>query len=267
MLCAGVLWMTSSGAASPHRDGGRCGPAAVDGATPTGPSLPWRELRTELHRFVAARVPREDADDVVQDALVRIHRGVAAVRDQQRLSAWIYQVARSAIADHLRRRRPVVALALDGEVEVPSTNPGAAIDPALDSGESRASSGHGAADDDAAFAALACCVRPFVAMLSPRYREAIAMVELDGCSQVAAAARLGVALSTLKSRVQRGRAQLRELLEACCAIELDPRRHVVGCTPRRTPGSCALRARARADQPPPASVHQDAGPSGPDGGL
>lgn len=180
-------------------------------------ALPWRELRGELHRFVAPRVGRSDADDVVQEALVRIHRGVAGVRDHDRMSAWIYQVARNAIADHGRRKRPVVALELDedgvgDEVATLASEP-----------------------DDAAFTALARCVRPFVGMLASPYREAIAMVELEGCSQVEAAARLGVPLSTLKSRVQRGRAQLRQLLETCCAIELDARSHVVDLVPRPRP--------------------------------
>lgn len=188
--------------------------------------LPWRELRGDLHRFVASRVPRSDADDVVQDALVRIHRGVAAVRDQERLTAWIYQVARSAIADHGRRRHP--AIALDPEL----TEAVGELAPVVDAGD--------AGDADTPFVALAHCIRPFVARLPPLYREAIAMVELEGCSQVTAAARLGIPLSTLKSRVQRGRAQLRGLLEACCAIELDARNHVVDLAPR----TCCVRAGA-----------------------
>jgi RNA polymerase sigma-70 factor (ECF subfamily) len=183
--------------------------------------LAWPEIRGELYRFVAARVPRCEADDVVQDTLLRIHRGVGAVRDPQRLTAWIYQVARSAIADHGRRKLP--AAALDPERASAESE---AVAPVL------AGSSDAHAAGDAAFTALATCMRPFVAMLAPPYREAIALVELEGSSQVAAAARLGVPLSTLKSRVQRGRAQLRELVEACCAIELDARNHVVDLVPR-----------------------------------
>jgi RNA polymerase sigma-70 factor (ECF subfamily) len=183
--------------------------------------LAWPEIRGALSRFVASRVPRGEADDVVQDALLRIHRGVGTVRDPQRLTAWIYQVARSAIADRGRRKRPAVAF--DPEAAIAASD---AVAPVL------AGSDDAYAADDAAFVALARCVRPFVAMLAPPYREAIALVELEGVSQVAAAARLGIPLSTLKSRVQRGRAQLRELVEACCAIELDARNHVVDLVPR-----------------------------------
>ena len=49
------------------------------------------------------------------------------------------------------------------------------------------------------------------------------MVELDGLTQKAAAERVGLSLSGMKSRVQRGRLQLRQMLEACCRIELDGR--------------------------------------------
>jgi RNA polymerase sigma-70 factor, ECF subfamily len=51
-------------------------------------------------------------------------------------------------------------------------------------------------------------------------------------TQVAAAQELGVSLSTMKSRVQRGRAQLREALDRCCAISLDVRGHVTDVVPR-----------------------------------
>ena len=170
--------------------------------------LPWRELRAELRRFVAARVPAVDVDDVVQDALARIHRSVARVREPDRVGAWVFQVTRSAIADHGRRQ--------------PRARP---VDEPIHSGATPV--------DDAAYASVLACIRPFVALLPEPYREAVTLVELDGASQVAAAQRLGIPISTMKARVQRGRARLRELVEQCCAIELDARNHVVGAVPRR----------------------------------
>lgn len=180
-------------------------------------ALPWRELRTELHRFVGARVAPSDVDDVVQDALASIHRGAASLRDRERFAPWMYRVTRNAIVDHHRRRRPVAALP-----EEPVADPGD--------------------DDDEALAEmLAHCMRAFVAMLPPVYRQAITLVELEGRTQVDAAERLGVSVSTMKSRVQRGRARLRELIEACCVISLDVRGRVIDATPRgpACTGACA----------------------------
>jgi RNA polymerase sigma-70 factor (ECF subfamily) len=174
--------------------------------------LPWQDLRHDLTRFVAARVPSSDVDDVVQEALVRVHHGIGGVRDSERVGAWIYQVTRNAIVDHHRKARPIAELAEDLATEVP--------------------------DDDESFARLARCVTPFVGMLPAVYRQAITLVELEGRSQVEAAARLGIPVSTMKARVQRGRARLRDLVERCCAIGLDVRGHVVDVTPRSMGCAC-----------------------------
>ena len=179
--------------------------------------LPWRELRDELARFVAARVPASDVDDVVQEALTRIHGGVASVRDHDRLGPWLYQVTRNAIVDHHRRARPVEPL----EDELPAPP-----------------EGEGEDEDERLPRLLAPCLRAYVGMLPAVSRQAITLVELEGLSQVEAAARLGISVSTMKSRVQRGRAQLRLMVEQCCAIGLDARNHVIDVTPRSRCETC-----------------------------
>lgn len=173
-------------------------------------TVAWDALRAELYRFVARRIPATDAEDVVQEALLRIHRGLPNVRAAGAVIGWLYQVTRNALADHLRALRP--GEELDDEDAAPPAEP-----------------------DDTAFRGLAACVAPFVAMLPDLHREAIELVELRDVSQVEAAAQLGIPVSTMKSRVQRGRAQLRQLLDRCCAIELDARGHVCDVTPR---GAC-----------------------------
>ena len=65
-----------------------------------------------------------------------------------------------------------------------------------------------------------------IARLSEDSRQAITLVEIEGLTQKQAAERLGLSIPGMKSRVQRGRQQLRKLLEDCCLIELD-RRHGV----------------------------------------
>jgi RNA polymerase sigma-70 factor (ECF subfamily) len=62
-------------------------------------------------------------------------------------------------------------------------------------------------------------------------------VELEGLTQVAAARRLRVPLSSLKSRVQRGRHTLRRMLTDCCRIALDARGGVTEFT-QRTGAPC-----------------------------
>jgi RNA polymerase sigma-70 factor (ECF subfamily) len=74
---------------------------------------------------------------------------------------------------------------------------------------------------------LASYIAVFVAALASPYREAITLTELQGMTQKDAAEMLGISLSGMKSRVQRGRQQIQEMLQACCEIALDARGHVL----------------------------------------
>lgn len=180
----------------------------------------WRDLDAKLRPFVARRVPAADVDDVVQDVFLRMQRGLAGLRDDQRFGPWVYQVARSAIADQQRASaRHVVPRDPPREEELPAPEP----------------------DDDAAERELATYVSFFIAMLPSPYREALTLTELEGLTQKDAAEMLGVSVSGMKSRVQRGRRLLRSALEDCCTIALDPRGGVISCEPRpdgRLPAGC-----------------------------
>ena len=76
------------------------------------------------------------------------------------------------------------------------------------------------------------CVALFVARLSAPYREAITLTELQGLTQKDAAEMLGISLSGMKSRVQRGREKIREMFHQVCQVSVDCRGRVTGCEPR-----------------------------------
>ena len=174
----------------------------------------WQQIHTGLRSFIAKRVGNEDeADDIAQEVWLKMQRGLDGLKDQNRLISWIYQIARHAIIDHYRapdRRREMPAgLAVDLEVYQSSSSRQKASE---DSGQLRTE--------------LAGCLRPMNERLSEEYRQAVVLVDLEGLTQQEAASQLGLSLSGMKSRVQRGRRQLKAMLEACCTIELDRRRSV-----------------------------------------
>jgi RNA polymerase sigma-70 factor, ECF subfamily len=159
-----------------------------------GASRFWRERRADLRRFVSRRVAdRDDVDDIVQDVLVRAHESMHQLESADRLPAWLARIAANRIVDHYRARRP-------GD-ELPDDL--AAVE----------------AEDDAV-QALAPCLPAMVDRLPGTYRDAVRLSELDGLPQREVAQRLGLSLSGTKSRVQRGREQLRQLVEACCRVVL-----------------------------------------------
>jgi len=175
----------------------------------------WQQIHNGLRAFIAKRVANEaEVDDIVQDVWLKMQRGLDGLKDQRRLISWIYQIARHAIIDHYRasgRRREMPAgLATDLEAHRSSSTMTMASG---DAGQLRTE--------------LAGCLRPMIERLSDDYRQAVLLVDLEGLVQHEAAAQLGLSLSGMKSRVQRGRRQLKGMLEACCTIELERRRGVV----------------------------------------
>lgn len=175
----------------------------------------WQELHSRLRAFIARRVATEDVDDILQDVFVRIHRGLPTLTQQERVQAWVYQITRNTITDYYRSR------AWPGGIE----SEAALLEQIADRTEE--------AEDHAAEARgeLATCLEPLLEQLPSSYREAVKLADLRGEPHRAVAERLGLSVSGMKSRVQRGRQQLRTLLQACCVLELDHRGSVVDYQP------------------------------------
>ena len=64
----------------------------------------WAEVGTSLVRFVRRHVgDPHAAEDVVAEVLLRIHQHLGTVDDHERVTAWVFRIARNAITDHYRR--------------------------------------------------------------------------------------------------------------------------------------------------------------------
>jgi RNA polymerase sigma-70 factor (ECF subfamily) len=138
---------------------------------------------------------------------VKIQSRLDRLKDPAKLESWIYLIARNAIIDHYRTRKETVAL--------PET---LAAEPEPESGEVEE---------------LKAAFRRMIFNLPEPYREALVLTEFEGLTQRQLADRLGISLSGAKSRVQRGREQLKHMLHECCTFEFDRRGKVIDCTPRR----------------------------------
>lgn len=190
----------------------------------------WEDFRGRLLSFVSRRVKQPaDAEDVVQEIFVHIHRNLSSVRDEARLPAWVFKVARNAIVDYFRKNaRPTEALAEDFDLPAPTEEP---------------------ETDCAALNELAQCLEPMIEALPESYRQAIRLTELRGLTQSEAANQTGLSVSGMKARVQRGRRKLQAMLLNCCEIDLDNRRRIVAyqrrngvccpCVSDRLIASCA----------------------------
>lgn len=162
-------------------------------------------MREGLRRFVARRVHPSHVDDVVQDIMLRMHERAADLRDEARVAGWAFRIAQSVVADHHRASRPELASAtLPDDVEDASGDGGNVNE------------------------IVAGWLSPMLALLPAEYEEAVTLVDVHGLSQKEYAERAGLTVSGAKSRVQRGRRMLEDMVRACCDLEVDARGNVIG---------------------------------------
>lgn len=176
----------------------------------------WQAFLERLRRYVAERVPSASRDDVVGEIVLRLVQHREKLEASRNPFAWMTRVAANAVTDYHRRRA--------SEQKAMAAY---ASDPSLSDRNMSAN-----VDEDLPSADLAACVAPFIEQLPPRYRDALKLVEIEQLSQKEAAARLGLSVSGIKSRVQRGRSKLKTAILRCCAIQLDRRGEVIDHTPR-----------------------------------
>lgn len=186
-------------------------------ATPHDASVAalWRDLSGPLRGYLRKRIASPaDADDVLQEVFLRVHRQLSTLRDTSKLQGWVYRIARNAIIDHVRSRksRPELSSSTDDILD--------AVEP----------SGPDALD-------LTPTLRRFIAELPPHYREALVRHEFEGLSIRETAASLGISETAAKSRVRRARLLVREMLDRCCRFEFDRRGRVIEAIPQNC--SCA----------------------------
>ncbi|MGQ0667354.1 MAG: RNA polymerase sigma factor SigZ [Nitrospiraceae bacterium] len=188
----------------------------------------WQLVHDGLRAFIAKRVrDQAQVDDILQEVFLRVHRRIGGLKDPRRVVSWVYQITRHAIVDYYRQpgRQHEIPVGLSSDIEesgLPATIQQLGRD----------------GDAQALRVELAGCLRPMIQRLSPDYREAITLVELEGLTRQTAARRMGLSLSGMKARVQRGRKQLKQMLDECCLIQLDRRGglldykvHPGGCNP------------------------------------
>ncbi|HTJ41211.1 MAG TPA: sigma-70 family RNA polymerase sigma factor [Kofleriaceae bacterium] len=149
----------------------------------------------QIYRFALRMCGNEDdARDTLQETMIAAFRGLSGFRGEARLSTWLYQIARSFC---IKQRRPGASVRADGEV------PEGAAAPEDCEPDAKAH----AREIGAALAAA-------LAALAPAYREAVVLRDVEGLSADEAAEVAGVEVGALKSRLHRGRMELRANLAA-----------------------------------------------------
>lgn len=167
------------------------------------------ECQPNIVRQLARKVKDASArDDLLHEIFLKFAVKFDSLTNQDNLCGYLHRITDSTIIDHFRRENRFFLTDEESVFEK------AVVAQAEENGEYKLAD---------------CCLKSFIANLSPKYRQALVLTELEGKSQKETAEELGLSYSGLKSRVQRARAMLKKSILDCCDYEFDKYGNVVGC--------------------------------------
>jgi RNA polymerase sigma-70 factor (ECF subfamily) len=206
-------------------------PGPEKGDTPMKPVAPSEEgfadlvskYRNGIRRYILS-VVRDPAvaEDLTQETFLRAFRKLETLRDDSKISAWLYRISTNLCRDHYRRtsRSPYTvsfeASREDESAGVPETRPDAdrpPLDQWLEQDE------------------MSACVQAYLEELPDAHRAAVLLHDLEGMTDSEIAEMLGCSVGAVKIRLHRARTKLKSALESGCDFSTD-RRGVFVCEPK-----------------------------------
>ena len=153
----------------------------------------WKEFNKQLMAFIVSKVKDKSvAEDILQEVFIKVHQKITSLENKQKLTAWLYAICRNAIYDYYRKN----------SLEFSDVD----LEELQDSGKVK--NEH-----------LDNCLEILIKSMPQDYSEVLDASELQGQKQKQIAEEQGLSLPAVKSRVKRGREQLKVKLQACCDFE------------------------------------------------
>ena len=161
------------------------------------------ELSGPLQRYLERLVGNTTtAQDLLQETLLRISRGLSGFEGRSSLKTWAFSIATRVVADHFRRpETKTTIVAVDESESLPD--------------------GATELDEQLVIDEMNTCVRGVIDSLPEDYRAALVLHHLEGLTAAETAEVYGCSLATAKIRIHRARARLKKALESECSFYRD----------------------------------------------
>lgn len=170
----------------------------------------WQQMHHSLQAFILKKTGDESlTSDILQEVYIKMQAKLPELRDETKLSSWLYQISRNTIIDHFRQTQKELQFKKDLPPPLPS------------------------APENELTHRLASWIPFAIEELPEKYRQALYLTEIEGISQKELAERLGISYSGAKSRVQRGREMLKATILACCEVATDKYGNVLNIQKRK----------------------------------
>jgi len=161
----------------------------------------WIKFSHPVKDFIRNQTHKADVtDDILQEVFIKIHQNLHLLRDEERVAGWVFQIARNTVLNYFRTQKKNLENQRFHQ---------------------RETEGESYFKENDLNEMVGNWLEKFKKDLAPKYQEALQLVDIEGITQVELANRLGISVSGAKSRVQRGREQLKQKLVDCCPVKTD----------------------------------------------
>lgn len=161
----------------------------------------WLKFSHPVKDFIRNKTHNSDvADDILQEIFIKIHQNLHLLRDKERVAGWVFQIARNTVLNYFRMQKKNLE---NQEFHQRETEEESYF------------------KENNLNEMVGIWLGEFKKDLDPKYQEALQLVDIEGITQIELAHRLGISVSGAKSRVQRGREQLKQKLIDCCPVKTD----------------------------------------------
>lgn len=172
------------------------------------PSI-YQEFQPKIHRYLCGLIGEADADDITQAVFLKVSQSLEAFRGESSLATWIYRIATNAAHDHARS-----SFTKSKELE-------SSLEQA-DSLEENAGT-----EQEYIRREMNACIRGIIDQLPENYGAVLLLSKLEEFTNAEIAEILDLSIETVKIRLHRARARLREAMECQCSFYHDERNELM----------------------------------------
>ncbi|WP_339848722.1 sigma-70 family RNA polymerase sigma factor [uncultured Dokdonia sp.] len=159
----------------------------------------WNTFNDELYFFILKKVKDKDAtNDIFQNTFLKIHKNLSQLKNQDKVKAWVFQIARNEINNHYNSESIYVE-----KLEINKEIPTQIYD-------------------------HVCCFDTFINDLPKIYKQVIELIYIKGLKQLKVAEELGISLANVKVRIKRAKEILKTKFSECCKYEFNKSGKLIG---------------------------------------
>ncbi|MDD7886109.1 sigma-70 family RNA polymerase sigma factor [Flavivirga sp. 57AJ16] len=159
----------------------------------------WSNFNEDLYFFILKKVKNKDVtNDIFQNTFLKIHTNLSKLKNEEKVRAWIFQIARNEIVNYFNKESIYVEnLSVNKEISLKKYQ-------------------------------HICCFDKFINDLPEIYIQVIELIYIKGQKQKEVATELEISLENVKARIKRAKDILKKKFNKCCKYEFDKNGKLIG---------------------------------------